>query len=116
MPISLAADASGGTVAIASVEFFADATSLGTVTQAPFALSWPDVVPGSYALTAKATDTTTAAATSAPVAITVATPMSEGGGCGCRLGEAGGAGAPYLWPVLLAVAFQRRRPRRRGYL
>jgi lysophospholipase L1-like esterase len=116
MPVGLAADASGGTVAIASVEFFADATSLGTVTQAPFALSWPDVVPGSYALTAKATDTTTAAATSAPVAITVATPMSEGGGCGCRLGEAGGAGAPHLWPVLLAVAFRRRRPRRRGYL
>jgi MYXO-CTERM domain-containing protein len=116
MPLDLAADASGGTVAITSVEFFADATSLGTVTQAPFALSWPDVAPGTYALTAKATDTTTAAATSAAVAIMLAAPVSGGGGCSCRLGGANSESRSCLPPLtllLLAAALGGRR-RRRG--
>jgi lysophospholipase L1-like esterase len=100
MPIDLAADASGGTVAIASVEFFSGATSLGVVTQAPFALSWPDAPAGSTTLTAVATDTTTAAATSAPVQIVVGEPAS--GGCGCGFGDGDPRGMAL---ALAAVAF-----------
>jgi len=105
MPIGLAADASGGTVAITSVEFFAGGTSLGVVTQAPFEISWPDAAPGSYALTATATDTTTAAATSAPVQITVAGPS-----CGCRAAAGRpSAGALALMLALAVVSRARRR-------
>ena len=116
MPIGVAADASGGTVAIVSVEFFADATSIGKVTQAPFAISWPDVAPATYALTAKATDTTSAAATSAAVSITVAAPAQAGGGCSCRLGDGDGPGpgAPGLALGLLAAALGSHPARRRG--
>jgi lysophospholipase L1-like esterase len=119
MPIDVAADASAGTVAIASVEFFAGATSLGVVTQAPFALTWPDAPAGSTTLTAVATDTTTAAAASAPVQIVVASPSS--GGCGCRFGDdrpGGIAPALALALVLVAMASSRTpaRSRRRRAL
>jgi MYXO-CTERM domain-containing protein len=89
--VGLAATASGGTVAIASVEFFRDATSLGSSTMAPFTLSWPNAATGSYSLTAKATDTTGAAATSAAVLITVA--AGSGGSTGTA-GASGSGGAP----------------------
>jgi lysophospholipase L1-like esterase len=111
MPIGLAADASAGTVAVAAVEFFAGATSLGVVTQAPFEISWPDAAPGSYALTATATDTTTAAATSTPVPITVSAPSA--GGCGCRFGGGGPAGPALTLGLFAATATAMARRRRR---
>jgi hypothetical protein len=53
------------------VEFFAGATSLGTVTNAPFSLTWSNVAAGNYALTARATDNRGGSATSVVVQITV---------------------------------------------
>jgi hypothetical protein len=43
------------TGSISKVEFFQDATLLGTDTVAPYSVVWSNVVPGTYALTAKAT-------------------------------------------------------------
>ena len=63
-----AADPDG---AVANVEFFVDATSLGTDTNTPFSISWSNAAPGSYALTAVVTDALGEAATSAVVRVTV---------------------------------------------
>ena len=69
--ITLEADAEDSDGSVRRVEFFADATSLGTVTNAPFSLSWTDVAAKNYALTARATDNRGGASTSAVVQITV---------------------------------------------
>jgi hypothetical protein len=71
--VSLAATASDPDGSIVAVEFFRDATSLGTDTTAPYALVWTNAPAGTYALTARAVDDRGAAATSAPVTITVRT-------------------------------------------
>jgi MYXO-CTERM domain-containing protein len=86
-PITLEALASGDTVSITEVEFFQGETSLGTIGNAPFALDWP-ATPGTYVLTAKATDSTLASATSAPIEIIVTDQASSGAG-----GTAGTSGA-----------------------
>jgi hypothetical protein len=92
--VNLGASASGGTVPITSVQFFRGTTSIGTSTQSPFAATWTNATPGPYSLTAKATDNTGAAATSAAVAITILASGSGGaGGGGAGGGGAGGGGA-----------------------
>jgi lysophospholipase L1-like esterase len=88
--VSITANASGGTVPITGVEFLRGTTSIATVMQSPFTTMWTNVAPGSYSLTAKATDKTGAAATSPAVAITVSGGGGSGGGGGT--GGAGGAG------------------------
>jgi hypothetical protein len=69
---------------IASVEFFAGATSVGSTTNAPYScIVWSNAPAGIYSLTAVATDVTSLSVTSAPVNITVSTNRppfeSEGG-------------------------------------
>jgi acyl-CoA thioesterase-1 len=97
-PLKLSATASGDTVPVVEVEFFAGETSLGTVGNAPFELDWP-AAPGHYVITAKATDSTLASATSEPIEVTVSdeTPSSAGGtggsGGSTSGGGASGAGA-----------------------
>ena len=61
--------------AVARVQYFSGATSLGVVTNGPgFRFYWTNVPPGAYSLTAKATDLAgTITATSLPVNITVKT-------------------------------------------
>ena len=49
-------------------------TPIGTVNAAPYGVTWNNVAAGSYALTAKATDSRGAATTSQAVSITVARP------------------------------------------
>lgn len=71
--IAVAASASDTDGTVSKVEFFAGATLIGTVTGAPFAMSWTGVSAGSYTLTAKATDNLGATRVSAAVAITVGT-------------------------------------------
>jgi hypothetical protein len=83
--LSAAASASDPDGTVASVQFFAGATSLGVVT-APvvvtnlwhvtslYSLTWSNAPAGAYALTAVATDNAGMTATSAPVNITVLPP------------------------------------------
>jgi hypothetical protein len=71
-PISLSADAQDADGAIAGVDFYADATLVGHASSPPYRATWDGVGAGSYAITAKATDNSGAAATSAPVSVTVA--------------------------------------------
>ncbi len=70
-PVPLAASASDGDGSIARVDFFQGATLLGTATSAPYTFSWTNVAPGSYAITARATDNGGAVTSSAVVSVTV---------------------------------------------
>lgn len=87
--LPLIADAAGDTVDISSVEFFEGATSLGKATTKPFTLPWLATV-GEHQITAKATDTTLASATSSAVSFTV-TESASGGSAGVGGGAGGGA-------------------------
>jgi hypothetical protein len=74
--ISLAATASdlalgGAPGGVTQVEFLQGSTSLGVDTAAPYELVWSPPGPGSYALTAKATDNEGASAVSAAITIHV---------------------------------------------
>jgi hypothetical protein len=73
--VTASADDSDGTVA--SVQFFANGNSIGTALASPFTVSWSGVAPGSYTLTAVATDNMGATATAAPVTIVVTEPQVE---------------------------------------
>jgi outer membrane protein assembly factor BamB len=64
--IAAASDIDGS---VAAVEFFAGTNLLGADTNGPFALAWPNVPGGTYALTARATDNWGASTTSAPVSV-----------------------------------------------
>ncbi len=67
--IALAATADDADGYIAKVEFFAGATKLGEATTAPYRFTWTAISAGTYTITAKATDNSSAATTSAPVAV-----------------------------------------------
>jgi hypothetical protein len=69
--ILLEADASDPDGTVTRVEFFEGTTSLGILTEAPFALNWTGVAAGDYTLTAVATDNQGDATTSVPVTISV---------------------------------------------
>ena len=74
--LTVAASATDADGSIDRVEFFADATLIGTVTTAPFAIEWRDVAPGAYNLSAVAFDNFGASTTSAAVKINVNAPPS----------------------------------------
>jgi Bacterial Ig domain/Fibronectin type III domain len=65
---AIASDTSG----ISQVQFFQGTTSLGIVTNTPYSIIWSNVILGSYALTARATDNNGLIFTSAVVDVTVA--------------------------------------------
>jgi YD repeat-containing protein len=67
--ISVAASDSDGSVA--RVEFFQGSTKLGESYTSPFSFTWNNVAPGTYSLTAKATNDGGGAATSAAVNVSV---------------------------------------------
>lgn len=74
--VSLAATASdtvagGGPGTVSQVEFRNGSTTLNTDPSAPYAFGWTAPSPGAYLLTARATDSQNATATSAPVSIFV---------------------------------------------
>jgi beta-glucanase (GH16 family) len=56
---------------IYKVEYFNGSTLLGTLNQPPYNFTWENVQPGTYTITAKATDNGKLSTTSAPVTITV---------------------------------------------
>ncbi len=59
---------------IAKVEFFRGTTLIGADTTSPYSFAWTNVPAGTYSLTAKATDSAGATATSKAVSITVDVP------------------------------------------
>ncbi|MEL6537262.1 MAG: Ig-like domain-containing protein, partial [Bacteroidota bacterium] len=76
--ITLSANATDDN-AVTSVAFFANGTSLGTDATAPYSISWNAATPGTYSLTAVATDDAGQTATSAEIVVTVN--ASDTGGC-----------------------------------
>ena len=74
--IPIAASISDPDGSISLVEFLANGNVIGTTNLSPYAMTWSGVGPGSYSLTARATDDRAAVATSASVSVVVATPNS----------------------------------------
>jgi predicted phage tail protein len=72
--ISLTADASDPEGPVSRVEFYADATLIGTASMAPYSTTWSSVAPGTYSLTAVAFDSAGISTTSSSVSITVSAP------------------------------------------
>lgn len=65
--VTLSASAADSDGSISKVEFFRDATLVGTVTSAPYNFNWTNVPSGAYYVTARATDNDGATATSAAI-------------------------------------------------
>jgi hypothetical protein len=76
--IPIEASALGGSGTISKVEFFAGASLIGTDTSSPYSLTWSNAPAGEHVLTAKATDSAGAAATSASVKVTVVAAQASG--------------------------------------
>ena len=76
--ISVQAQASSASAAIARVEFFSGGTKIGEADAAPYQLAWQAPV-GTYNLTAKATDSRSATVLSKPVSITVSADSDQDG-------------------------------------
>ncbi|MBI1177607.1 hypothetical protein GC207_09230 [bacterium] len=69
VPVSADAVDPDGTVT--KVEFYSGANHIATLNQEPFEFTWTKVSPGSYSLTAVATDDGGLSSTSAPVSLTI---------------------------------------------
>ena len=67
--ITIKATASDSDGTVQKVEFFAGTTKLGQSTSAPYSFVWHRPGPGTYALTARATDNAGLTTTSAPVTV-----------------------------------------------
>ncbi len=72
--ITVSANATDSDGTISKVDFYSGTTFIGTATAAPYQITWGPVSAGSYSLTAVATDNSSAATVSAPVAISVNPP------------------------------------------
>ena len=72
VPLEASASDPGGSVA--KVEFYANGAVVGTDMTSPYAVSWTNAPPGSYSVTAVATDNLGAARTSNAVTISVTPP------------------------------------------
>ena len=69
--INISVSASDSDGSVARVEFFQGSTKLGESYTSPFSFTWNNVAPGTYSLTAKATNDGGGAATSAAVNVSV---------------------------------------------
>ena len=69
--IALAATAADSDGTVTKVDFYAGTTLLGSDTTSPYTFTWNNVLPGSYALTAVATDNTGLTTTSSVINIVV---------------------------------------------
>jgi alpha-tubulin suppressor-like RCC1 family protein len=96
--ISIAASATPGAGAsVKQVDFLSGSTLIGTATTAPYQITWSPPAAGSYALTARVTDTAAGTALSAPVGITVTQSSLPAATATQDIGIVGAAGsASYL--------------------
>ena len=74
--MKISASVTNGSGSVTNVQFFSNGGALGSVTTAPFNLTTAPLSFGAYTLTAKAMASTGLSATSAPVNITVVTPVA----------------------------------------
>ena len=72
--LPLAADATDLDGAVTNVQFFAGTNKIAEVSTNPWSAVWSNAIPGSYVLTAVATDNTGTNTLSAPVSVSVTTP------------------------------------------
>jgi hypothetical protein len=73
--VTLRASASDPDGSVTNVQFFSGATPVGAVASAPFDLTLSGLTAGNYSFTARATDNLGLSATSAPVSVSVVTPV-----------------------------------------
>lgn len=92
--ITLSATASDSDGTISRVDFYSGSTLLGSDTSSPYSFSWTNVPAGSYSLTAVATDSGNATASSAAVSVTVTSGTSSlpSGWSHADVGATGAAG------------------------
>jgi RHS repeat-associated protein len=69
--IAVTANATAPNGNVAKVDFFQGTTNIGTTTISPYTITWGNVTPGRYVLTAKVTDNLGVTTTSSPIPITV---------------------------------------------
>ncbi|MES2538887.1 MAG: Ig-like domain-containing protein [Pseudomonadota bacterium] len=74
--INLAANVSDDDGTITKVQFYRNGTLIGTATTAPYALTWTNAPPGTYRLTARATDDLGSVIISEATTISVANPIT----------------------------------------
>ena len=74
--VPLTATASDPFGSVASVTFLVDDFPIGTVASPPYQLLWLEPAPGPHTLTARASDSLGATATSAAIAVTIQTPIT----------------------------------------
>lgn len=77
--IGVSATASDSDGSIATVEFYADGTLIGTDSTSPYAVTWAGIAEGSYRVFARATDNRGAVQASAAVIVTVGLPPATFG-------------------------------------
>ena len=75
--LSLEATASDADGTVSQVDFYINGTLIGTDTSGPYLFPWSTVLPGSYTLTAVATDNLGARGISSPAHVTVVPPLGR---------------------------------------
>lgn len=103
--IALVATASDPDGAVARVDFLQGTTTIGSATTAPFAATWSNAAPGTYAVTARATDNVGATAVSAPATIVVAANVPP-----IVSLSAPSSGATFVAPAEITLAAQASDP------
>jgi uncharacterized protein YqfB (UPF0267 family) len=73
--VSITAGAADSDGTISKVDFYSSDTLLGTTTVSPYTFSKSDIQPGTYVITAKATDNRGAVTTSVKVVVTIVAPV-----------------------------------------
>jgi Big-like domain-containing protein len=101
---------------LSRIEVFVDGNSVGSSTSAPVRILWPSaqVLDGTHALTAKATDDDGGTATTGPIPLSVVnSASSDVGAKGPAAGGCASGGTPPAFALLGLLLWRRSRPRQR---